>query len=73
MSTPASIKASINLIKTRCKGTTHRPLAQNPISLESLIHSREKHYQLANIHIDIQSKSPKQISQEIIPRLDKSL
>lgn len=67
------LKASIDLIKTRCQGTNHRPLAQDPIILESLLHSREKHYQLADIHINIQSKSPKQISQEIITKLDKSL
>ena len=67
------LKAPISLIKTRCKKTPNRPLAQDPIDLEFLLNSREKHYQLADIHIDIQSKSPKKISQEIITRLDKPL
>ena len=67
------LKASIHLIRKRCEEATHRPLAQDLEQLDSLFQLREKHYRLADIHIDTQSKSPEQISKEILDPLDEFL
>jgi len=64
------LKASIHLIRKRCEEATHRPLAQDLEQLDSLFQLREEYYRLADIHIDVQSKSPEQISKEILDQLD---
>ena len=67
------LKASIYSIRKRCEEATHRPLAQDLEQLDSLFQLREEYYRLADIHIDAQSKSPKQISKEILSQLDEFL
>ena len=67
------LKVSIHLIRKRCEEETHRPLAQDLEQLDSLFQLREECYHLADIHIEAQSKSPEQISKEILDQLDEFL
>ena len=64
------LKAPYNLIEERCRMATHRPLAKNTKKLETLFRLREAYYRLADIHVNIQGKSPEQICAEIQDKLD---
>ena len=59
------LKIPFEVARGRCKNPPHRPLAQDPKQFESLFRQRECHYRLAALHVEVQGKSPKQISAEI--------
>jgi Shikimate kinase len=39
------------IIRRRVEGSTHRPLARDPVAFEKLYHERRKHYAKADYHI----------------------
>ena len=59
------LKIPFEVARGRCKNLSHRPLAQDPQQFESLFRKRESHYRLAALHVEVQGKSPMQISAEI--------
>lgn len=59
------LKIPFEMARGRCKNLPHRPLARDPQQFESLFRQRECHYRLATLHVEVQGKSPKQISAEI--------
>ena len=63
------LKIPLQLAKGRCRDSQHRPLAKNPEQWEALFQLRKMDYHLANIHVEVQSKSPQQISAEIRKQL----
>ncbi|MDA2925987.1 shikimate kinase [Acidobacteria bacterium AH-259-G07] len=63
------LKIPLQLAKERCKNLPHRPLAKDPEQFESLFHLREMYYRLADIHIEVQWKSPEAICAEIEDKL----
>ncbi len=65
------LKISLSLAKGRCRDSQHRPLARNPEKWESLFHRRKRSYQLADIPVEVDGKSPQQICAEIQSRLSE--
>ncbi|MEE8349382.1 MAG: shikimate kinase [Acidobacteriota bacterium] len=65
------LKVPLQLAKTRCKNSPDRPLAKNLDRWESLFQVREMHYSLADIHIEVEWKSPSRIAAEIQERLEE--
>jgi len=63
------LKIPFQLARERCGDSQHRPLARNPEQWESLFHLRETDYCLANIQVEVQSKSPHQICSEVHTKL----
>lgn len=66
------LKAPINVLYDRVKNDDTRPLIRtsNPKStLEKLLLEREKNYQKADFTIDVSSKSPEVIADEILEKL----
>ena len=65
------LKIPLSLARGRCRDSQHRPLARNPEQWESLFRRREKIYQLADIPLEVEGKSPQQICAEIQSRLSE--
>ncbi len=65
------LKIPLRLARGRCKDFQHRPLARNTEQWESLFRCREKIYQLADIPVEVEGKSPQQICAEIQGRLSE--
>lgn len=63
------LKIPFQLAEERCRKMTSRPLARDPQQFRSLFYSRERSYQLADIHVDVNGKSPQQIGAEIQSKL----
>ena len=63
------LKIPFRLAEERCKTFTDRPLAHDPRKFESLFYDREQYYQLANVQIAVQGKTPLQICAEIQEKL----
>ncbi len=59
------LKIPLGLARGRCRDSQHRPLARDPEPWESLFRRREKIYQLADIQVEVEDKSPQQICSEI--------
>ena len=59
------LKISLRLARGRCKDSQHRPLAKDPEEWESLFRRRQRIYQLADIQVEVEGKSPQQICSEI--------
>ncbi len=59
------LKIPLGLARGRCRDSQHRPLARDPEPWESLFRRREKIYQLADIQVKVEDKSPQQICSEI--------
>ena len=59
------LKASFDLIKERCGEKTCRPLARDTRQFEALFKIREKYYKTADIHVQVELRSPQQICIEI--------
>ena len=59
------LKIPLRLARGRCKDSQHRPLARDPEQWESLFRRRERIYQLADIQVGVEGKSPQQICSEI--------
>ncbi len=59
------LKIPLRLARERCKDSPHRPLARNPEQWESLFRRRERIYQLADVQVEVEGKSPQQICSEI--------
>ena len=66
------LKIPLRLARRRCRDSQHRPLATKPEKWESLFRCREKIYQLADIPVEVEGKSPQQICAEIQGRLSES-
>ena len=65
------LEIPLQLAKTRCEDSPDRPLARDLNQWESLFQAREMHYSLADIHIEVEGKSPDQIAAEIQERLEE--
>lgn len=65
------LKIPLGLAKGRCGTSENRPLAKDTDQWETLFHQREKVYQLADIRVEVQDKSPQQICAEIQNRLSE--
>lgn len=63
------LKIPLKLARGRCRDSQHRPLARSPKQWESLFRRREMIYQLADIQVKVEGKSPQQICSEIHSRL----
>ncbi len=59
------LKIPLRLARERCKDSQHRPLAKDPEQWESLFRRRERIYQLADVQVEVEGKSPQQICSEI--------
>jgi len=59
------LKIPLRLARGRCKDSQHRPLARDPEQWESLFRRREGIYQLADIQVEVEGKSPQQICSEV--------
>lgn len=65
------LKVPLELARGRCRSSQHRPLATNPEEWESLFRRRESIYQRADIQVEVEGKSPQQISSEIQRHLNE--
>ncbi len=65
------LKVPLQLASTRCADSQDRPLARDLQQWESLFQVREMHYSLADIHVEVEWKSPDQIAEEIQERLEE--
>ncbi len=61
----------LQLASTRRADSQDRPLARDLQQWESLFQVREMHYSLADIHVEVEWKSPDQIAEEIQERLEE--
>ena len=59
------LKIPLALARGRCRDSHHRPLAENPEQWESLFLRRERIYQLADIVVEVEGRSPQRICSEI--------
>ncbi len=59
------LKIPLPLAIERCRSKSDRPLAHNPEQFRSLFHSRQTSYQAADLHVEVDGKSPPQISRKI--------
>ncbi|MBK3332199.1 shikimate kinase [Persephonella atlantica] len=63
------LDASIETILKRTEGDTERPLLKQPYQqLKKLYENRKKIYKMADVHINVDSKSPEEIVQEIMEK-----
>lgn len=59
------LQIPLQLARERCMRIGNRPLARDPAQFESLFQSRQHYYQLANLHVPVEGKSPEQLCAEI--------
>ncbi len=63
------LDASIETILKRTESDTERPLLKQPYQqLKKLYEDRKEIYKMADVHINVDSKSPEEIVQEIMER-----
>ncbi|MFQ5739760.1 MAG: 3-phosphoshikimate 1-carboxyvinyltransferase [Acidobacteriota bacterium] len=67
------LKVPLELARQRCLGDRHRPHAQDPAQLERLFRQRQKDYGQAHLHIEVERKSPRAISAEIVRKIQEVL
>ncbi len=60
------LRISLELCRSRCLGDRKRPLAQDLLRFETLYHQRQSQYQCAEWVVDVDNKTPQQITQEIL-------
>ena len=60
------LRISLELCRSRCLGDGKRPLAQDSSSFDTLYHERQPQYRGAEWVVDVDSKTPQQITQEIL-------
>jgi shikimate kinase len=65
------LKIPLQLARNRCVDSQDRPLARDLEQWDSLFQGRQTHYSLADIHIEVERKSPQQIVAEIQERLEE--
>lgn len=63
------LKVPLRLARERCSTVTNRPLARNPEEFQALFHSRVPFYELSDIHVPVEEKSPEQICAKIQQKL----
>lgn len=63
------LRIPLALAQERCRGLSTRPLAKNPEQFEALFRLRESHYRLAQASVEVESKSPTRIADEILARI----
>lgn len=63
------LKVPLRLARERCSTVTNRPLARDPEEFQALFHSRVPFYELSDIHVPVEGKSPEQICAEVHQKL----
>lgn len=63
------LEIPFHLARERCLKVTDRPLARDPQRFKILFQNRQPYYQLAEIHVSVQGKSPQEICSEIEEKL----
>lgn len=66
------LRIPLKLARRRCSNIATRPLAKDPARFEALFELRQTHYCQAKICVEVQGKTPSQIADEIIFRLQSA-
>lgn len=67
------LRIPLTLAEQRCRRIQTRPLAKDPERFQSLFELRQLHYSLARICVDVEGKTPGQIADEIMKRMEGTL
>lgn len=63
------LQIPLRLAEERCREVTNRPLARDPEQFQALFYRRQPYYQAAQVHVNVEGKTPAQICREIQDRL----
>ena len=65
------LKASLDVARSR-SDDSDRPLARDPSLFDTLYHQRLSTYQLADLHVEVESLTPDQVAETVLNLLERS-
>jgi len=66
------LRIPLALAEKRCRRIRSRPLARDPEKFQSLFRLRQTHYSVARICVDVEGRTPAEIADEIMKRLEEA-